>query len=213
MAPFPPNLPTSSPIHDCLATLLKSMESEIIATAVSVAARLVELCFADLVDRHPPSTLKTLLVLAWLVPPVLCTAAAWACLKRAGLAESPMANSLQISSSQVAAAAERDMLIFPAKEGGKGKTKAQLKDMCLQTLSEKFCNDPASCHKGPRNGPKKTQPKQLANRRAAIIDTERVTERSKDTRTADEVQDLLRWADRTVARLPYKAPESDVMLP
>ncbi|KAJ7300794.1 hypothetical protein DFH08DRAFT_128002 [Mycena albidolilacea] len=102
------------------------------------------------------------------------------------------------------------------------KTKAQLKDMCLQTLSEKFCNDPASCdstpvkcrsHKGPRNGPKKTQPKQLANRRAAIIDTERVTERSKDTRTADEVQDLLRWADRTVARLPYKAPESDVMLP
>jgi cytochrome c-type biogenesis protein CcmH/NrfF len=83
-----------------------------------VAARLVELCFADLVDRHPPSTIKTLLVLAWLVPLVLCTAAAWVCLKRAGLAESPMANSLQISSSQVAAAAERDMLIFPAKEGG-----------------------------------------------------------------------------------------------
>jgi cytochrome c-type biogenesis protein CcmH/NrfF len=82
-----------------------------------VAARLVELCFADLVDRYPPSTLKTLLVLAWLVPLVLCTAAAWVCLKRAGLAESPMVNSLQISSSQVAAA-ERDMLIFPAKEGG-----------------------------------------------------------------------------------------------
>ncbi|KAJ7792573.1 hypothetical protein B0H14DRAFT_3562789 [Mycena olivaceomarginata] len=32
-----------------------------------------------------------------------------------------------------------------------------------------------------------------ANRRAAIIDTERVTERSKDTRTADEIKDLLIW--------------------
>ncbi|KAJ7656372.1 hypothetical protein DFH06DRAFT_1199372 [Mycena polygramma] len=100
-----------------------------------------------------------------------------------------------------------------------GKKQDQLKDMCrdyglavsgnksqlklrLQHYSERFCNDPASCnltpvirrtHKGPRNGEKKSQPKQSTNRRAAIIDTERVTERSKDTRTVDDVKDLLNW--------------------
>ncbi|KAJ7089344.1 hypothetical protein B0H15DRAFT_800670 [Mycena belliarum] len=92
----------------------------------------------------------------------------------------------------------------------------------LQEFSVKFCNDPASCnitpvkrrsHKGPREGPKKTQPKQSANRRAAIIDTERVTERSKDTRTTDEMKDLLLWADRTRARLPYKPPKPDTAQP
>ncbi|KAJ7362655.1 hypothetical protein DFH08DRAFT_841300 [Mycena albidolilacea] len=156
-----------------------------------------------------------------------------------------MANLSQIRSSQVAAAAEPDTLIFPAKEGGnevrslKGKTKAQLKAMCLdyglhvsgnmttlrtrlQTLSEKFRNDPASCdltpvkhhaHKGPRDGPQKTHPKQSANRRAGIIDTERITERSKDTRTANEIQELLHWAERTVARLPYKPPKADITSP
>ncbi|KAJ7115605.1 hypothetical protein C8R43DRAFT_114788 [Mycena crocata] len=118
-----------------------------------------------------------------------------------------------------------------------GQTQNQLKAMCLdyslpvsgnktvlktrlQEYSEKFCNDPASCnlepvkrrhHKGPRDGAKKSQSKQSANRRAAIIDTERVTERSKDTRTADEVKHLLLWADRTLARLPYKplAPQME----
>jgi hypothetical protein len=87
--------------------------------AVSVAARLIKLCFAELVDRHPPSIIETLVVLACLLLPlVLSAAAAWACLKCAGLAESPMANLSQISSSQVATAAEQDTLIFPTKEGG-----------------------------------------------------------------------------------------------
>ncbi|KAF8150530.1 hypothetical protein K438DRAFT_1733526 [Mycena galopus ATCC 62051] len=118
-----------------------------------------------------------------------------------------------------------------------GKKVDELKEMCrdyglfisgtkpvlldrLRIFSTKFCNDPASCnlslvkrrtHKGPRDGPKKSQPKQSANRRAAIIDTERVTERSKDTRTADEMKDLLIWADRTVARLAYKPPEPKIL--
>lgn len=97
--------------------------------------------------------------------------------------------------------------------------KTQLKAR-LQQFSEKFCNDPPSwcvlrdishnyltckiflsnltpvkrrSHKGPQAGPKKAQPKLSATRRAAIIDTERVTERSKDTRTADETKELLRW--------------------
>ncbi|KAJ7935694.1 hypothetical protein B0H13DRAFT_487507 [Mycena leptocephala] len=154
-----------------------------------------------------------------------------------------MATPARVGSSQVAAAAEQDMLIFPTKEGGTeqrtltGKKQDELKDMCrdyslavsgnksqlktrLQEFSEKFSNDPASCnlspvkrrsHKGPRDGPKKSQPKQSANRRAAIIDTERVTERSKDTRTADEMKDLLIWADRTVARLAYKPPKSEIL--
>ncbi|KAJ7656374.1 hypothetical protein DFH06DRAFT_1199376 [Mycena polygramma] len=118
-----------------------------------------------------------------------------------------------------------------------GKKQDQLKDMCrdyglavsgnksqlklrLQHYSERFCNDPASCnltpvirrtHKGPRNGEKKSQPKQSTNRRAAIIDTERVTERSKDTRTVDDVKDLLNWADRTSARLAYKPPKPETL--
>ncbi|KAJ6448826.1 hypothetical protein C8R45DRAFT_225097 [Mycena sanguinolenta] len=111
-----------------------------------------------------------------------------------------------------------------------GKKLDELKSMCrdyglfvsgnksvlldrLREFSKKFCDDPTSCdtshvkrraHKGPRDGPKKSQPKQSMARRAAVIDTERVTERSKDTRTADEIKDLLAWAERTVARLPYK---------
>ncbi|KAJ7228395.1 hypothetical protein GGX14DRAFT_413008 [Mycena pura] len=152
-----------------------------------------------------------------------------------------------ISSSQVAAAAEHDSLIFPDKEGGSversftGKTCAQLKDMCrdynlhisgnktqlherLRRFSEKFCSDPTSCnvhpakrrnHKGPREESKKTTIKKSATRRAAIIDTERITERSKDVRTEDEVAGLLRWADRTCARLPYKPlqPRTELSLP
>ncbi|KAJ6533686.1 hypothetical protein B0H19DRAFT_1004818 [Mycena capillaripes] len=142
------------------------------------------------------------------------------------------------STSQLAAAADKDTFIFPTKDGGNeersfnGKTQDQLKEMCrqyglgvsgnktllktrLQDYSAKFCNDPASCnlepvkrrsHKGPRDGPKKSQPKQLATQRAAIIDTERVTERSKDNRTSDEIKDLLLWAKRTQARLRYKPP-------
>ncbi|KAF7341066.1 hypothetical protein MSAN_02092700 [Mycena sanguinolenta] len=61
--------------------------------------------------------------------------------------------------------------------------------------------------------PKKSQPKQSAARRAAVIDTERVTERSKDTRTADEIEDLLAWADRSVARLPYKPVQKSSPVP
>ncbi|KAJ7309116.1 hypothetical protein DFH08DRAFT_899596 [Mycena albidolilacea] len=113
-----------------------------------------------------------------------------------------------------------------------GKTQDQLKEMCRQyglgvsgnktilktrlgDFSAKFCNDPASCdlqpvkhrsHKGPRDGVKKSQAKQSVTRRAAIIDTERVTERSKDNRTSDEIKDLLSWARRTQARLPYRPP-------
>ncbi|KAJ7093977.1 hypothetical protein B0H15DRAFT_799017 [Mycena belliarum] len=152
---------------------------------------------------------------------------------------------MRVSSSQVAAAEQRGMLLFPTKTGEteertiNGKKQEELKSMCrdyglgisgnkstlstrLQEFSAKFCNDPASCnltpvkrrsHKGPREGPKKTQPKQSANRRAAIIDTERVTERSKDTRTTDEMRDLLLWADRTRARLPYKPPKPDTTQP
>ncbi|KAJ7222389.1 hypothetical protein GGX14DRAFT_428618 [Mycena pura] len=133
-------------------------------------------------------------------------------------------------------AAQDDVLVFPTKAGGTerltcgGKTQNQLKAMCrdyglpisgnksvlksrLQQFSEKFCNDPASCHltpanrrkhKGPRDDTKKTKVKMSATRRAAIIDTERVTERSKDTRTAEEKKNLILWADRTVARLPFK---------
>ncbi|KAJ7691886.1 hypothetical protein B0H17DRAFT_1179431 [Mycena rosella] len=112
-------------------------------------------------------------------------------------------------------------------------TKEQLKEMCrdygravsgnktqlqarLQEYSEAFCNDPSNCnllpvkrrsHKGPREGPETSQPKQSASRRAVIIDTERVTERSKDTRTSDQMKDLLIWADRTLASLPYKPPQ------
>ncbi|KAJ6481384.1 hypothetical protein DFH09DRAFT_1213914 [Mycena vulgaris] len=155
-----------------------------------------------------------------------------------------MATTARISSSEVAAAAQRDMLLFPTKNGGSeertinGKTQDQLKEMCrdygravsgnktqlkarLHEYSECFCNDPNSrnllpvkrrSHKGPQEGPKKSQPKQSANRRAAIIDTERVTERSKDTRTADEMKDLLLWADRTLARLPYKALKPETLL-
>ncbi|KAJ7601317.1 hypothetical protein DFH06DRAFT_477016, partial [Mycena polygramma] len=154
-----------------------------------------------------------------------------------------MATPVRVGSSQVAAAAEGDRLVFPTKAGGSeersftGKKQDQLKDMCrdyglavsgnksqlelrLQQYSERFCNDPASCnltpvtrrtHKGPRNGEKKSQPKQSTNRRAAIIDTERVTERSKDTRTADDVKDLLTWADRTLARLAYKPSKPDTL--
>ncbi|KAJ6464173.1 hypothetical protein C8R47DRAFT_1026360 [Mycena vitilis] len=154
-----------------------------------------------------------------------------------------MATPVRVGSSQVAAAAEGDRLVFPTKAGGSeersftGKKQDQLKDMCrdyglavsgnksqlklrLQQYSERFCSDPASCnltpvvrrtHKGPRNGEKKSQPKQSTNRRAAIIDTERVTERSKDTRTADDVKDLLTWADRTLARLAYKPPKADTL--
>ncbi|KAJ7652341.1 hypothetical protein DFH06DRAFT_534806 [Mycena polygramma] len=154
-----------------------------------------------------------------------------------------MATPVRVGSSQVAAAAEGDRLVFPTKAGGSeersfaGKKQDQLKDMCrdyglavsgnksqlklrLQQYSERFCNDPASCnltpvtrrtHKGPRNGEKKSQPKQSTNRRAAIIDTERVTERSKDTRTADDVKDLLTWADRTLARLAYIPPKPDTL--
>ncbi|KAF8211846.1 hypothetical protein K438DRAFT_1805455 [Mycena galopus ATCC 62051] len=116
-----------------------------------------------------------------------------------------------------------------------GKKLDELKDMCrnyrlfvsgnksvlldrLREFSKKFRDDPTSCdsshvkrkaHKGPRDGPKKSPPKRSTARRAAVIDTERVTERSKDTRTADEIKDLLTWADRTVARLPYKPAQKN----
>ncbi|KAF8214116.1 hypothetical protein K438DRAFT_997177 [Mycena galopus ATCC 62051] len=98
-----------------------------------------------------------------------------------------------------------------------GKKLDKLKDMCrnyrlfvsgnkfvlldrLREFSKKFCDDPTSCdsshvkqkaHKGPRNGPKKSPPKWLTARRAAVINTERITEQSKDTRT--EIKDLLTW--------------------
>jgi hypothetical protein len=48
-------------------------------------------------------------------------------------------------------------------------------------------------HKGPRDGTKKSQTKRSATRRAAIIGVQRVTERSKDNRTVDEMSDLLLW--------------------
>ncbi|KAJ6622747.1 hypothetical protein B0H10DRAFT_2214073 [Mycena sp. CBHHK59/15] len=160
-----------------------------------------------------------LLVIVCLLPILdFCAPAAWKRLERAGL----------VSPARTGGTEERTFT---------GKTQDQLKDMCrdyglavsgnktrlktcLQEFSERFCNDPADCnlapvkrrsHKGPRDGPKKTQPKQSASRRAAIIDTERVTERSKDTRTTDEMKNLLLWADRTLARLPYKPPKSEIL--
>ncbi|KAJ7617640.1 hypothetical protein DFH06DRAFT_1483471 [Mycena polygramma] len=218
-----------------------------IVAAVTETAGAVSRAINSLVA--PPSLPTHLLVVVACLPVVkFCAAAAWKCLKRAGLV-SPMATPVRVGSSQVAAAAEGDRLVFPTKAGGSeersfinglsrvGKKQDQLKDMCrdyglavsgnksqlklrLQQYSERFCNDPASCnltpvirrtHKGPRNGEKKSQPKQSTNRRAAIIDTERITERSKDTRTADDVKDLLTWADRTLARLAYKPPKPETL--
>ncbi|KAJ6595982.1 hypothetical protein B0H10DRAFT_2089474 [Mycena sp. CBHHK59/15] len=100
-----------------------------------------------------------------------------------------------------------------------GKRCDDLKDMCrdyglnvsgnkkdlterLREFSKKFCEDPGSCnlgpgkrrsHKGPREGIKKTKPKKSANRRAVIIDADRVTERSKDSRTTDEMKEMVLW--------------------
>ncbi|KAF7303700.1 hypothetical protein MIND_00599400 [Mycena indigotica] len=61
-------------------------------------------------------------------------------------------------------------------------------------------------HKGPREDTKKTKTKLSDTRRANIIDTERVTERSKDNRTENDKKDMREWAKRTCARLPYRAP-------
>ncbi|KAJ7095622.1 hypothetical protein C8R44DRAFT_749175 [Mycena epipterygia] len=194
----------------------------VISSAASAAAHSAHLQFSRLVN-DPPSPVYAVLAVFCLLPLVdLCAPAAWKRLERAGLVSplATMATAVHISSSQVAAAAEQDMLIFPTKNGDTeertftGKTQEQLKGMCrdynltvsgnktqlkarLQEFSERFCNDPASCnlapvkrrsHKGPRDGPKKTQPKQSAKRRETIIDTERITERSKDTRTTDQIK-------------------------
>ncbi|KAJ7129847.1 hypothetical protein C8R43DRAFT_1208619 [Mycena crocata] len=246
MAPKCVSLRTDSQLASDFASTIRGAVLAA-ASAMGAAVRSVNLQITRLLDNDapPPSPVYLLLLAVCLLPLLdLCAPVVWKRFRRAVLA-SIMATMVHISSSQVAAAAQQDMLIFPTKTGGieqrsfAGKKHEQLKDMCrdfglavsgnktqlkarLQELSEKFCNDPASCdlqpvkrrsHKGPRDGSKKSQPKQSANRRAAIIDTERVTERSKDTRTADEMENILRWADRTVARLPYKHQKPDVLLP
>jgi hypothetical protein len=86
--------------------------------AVGAAARSINQQISDFLTRHPPSAVDVLLVLVFLVPILDLCAAAWARLAPAGLVESPMANTPHITSAQVAAAAERDMLIFPTKAGG-----------------------------------------------------------------------------------------------
>ncbi|KAJ7092236.1 hypothetical protein C8R44DRAFT_891279 [Mycena epipterygia] len=233
---MPPSALRSRFARSVLASIVGAVLAVI--SAASAAVHSVYLQISPLVN----DPLYAVLAIFCLLPLVnLCALAA----ERAGLVL-PMATTattVRISGSQVAAAAERDMLMFPTKSGGTeertftGKSQEQLKGMCrdynltvsgnktqlkarLQEFSERFCNDPASCnlspvkrraHKGPRDGPKKTQPKQSTKRRDAIIDTERVTERSKDTRTTDQIKDLLLWADRTVARLPYKPRKSAIL--
>lgn len=57
-------------------------------------------------------------------------------------------------------------------------------------------------HKGPRDDTKKTKVKMSATRRAAIIDTECVTERSKDTRTAEQKKNLILWVCLNKSNFP-----------
>jgi hypothetical protein len=67
---------------------------------------------------NPPSPVYALLVTACLLPILdFCAPAAWKRLECVGLV-SPMATPARVGSSQVAVAAEQDMLIFPTKEGG-----------------------------------------------------------------------------------------------
>ncbi|KAJ7651101.1 hypothetical protein FB45DRAFT_780421 [Roridomyces roridus] len=122
------------------------------------------------------------------------------------------------------------------------KTKGDLKKMCkeyglnvtgnictltgfLQDFSQRFCNDPVGStarpnrrsHKGPRqegNVPKKNKRNAgVELRRAALIDTDRVTERSKDNRTTDEVKGLVNWAKRKIASYPYQPRNAKIVTP
>ncbi|KAJ7124296.1 hypothetical protein C8R44DRAFT_734805 [Mycena epipterygia] len=98
----------------------------VISSAASAAAHSAHLQFSRLVN-DPPSPVYLLVT--------LCAPAAWKRLERAGLLAT-MATAVHISSSQVVAAAEQDILIFPTKNGDTeectftGKTQEQLKGMC-----------------------------------------------------------------------------------
>ncbi|KAF7363740.1 hypothetical protein MSAN_01031800 [Mycena sanguinolenta] len=211
--------------------------------AVSVtgtAARAINLQILDLLDNSPRPLVYTVLAFLCLLPVLdLCAAAAWK--YREGTV--PAMEDNVIPQAVAAAGQEILPFPTKAggteQRTLTGKKLDELKDMCrdyglfvsgnksvlldrLRVFSKKFCDDPTSCdpthvrrraHKGPRDGPKKSQPKQSAARRAAVIDTERVTERSKDTRTTDEIEDLLSWADRTRARLPYKPAQKNSPVP
>lgn len=87
------------------------------ASALGVAAGTINFQIQRLVD-DPPSSAHTLAFLVCLLPVFeLCAAAAWAYLERAGLVY-PMATPVRISGSEVEAAAQRNMLLFPMKGGG-----------------------------------------------------------------------------------------------
>ncbi|KAJ7450488.1 hypothetical protein B0H11DRAFT_2246707 [Mycena galericulata] len=86
------------------------------ASAMGAAVRFVNLQITDLVD-DPPSPAYLLLLICLLPLLNFFAPAAWKCLERTGIIP-PMEDTVQIGSSQVAAAAQRDMLIFPTKTGG-----------------------------------------------------------------------------------------------
>ncbi|KAF7303698.1 hypothetical protein MIND_00599200 [Mycena indigotica] len=140
-----------------------------------------------------------------------------------------------ISEEEIAAAAKCNAFLFPAREGngsekhslaGKSKNELQellrvynlpftgnkpilekrLQEFSIQYFAKEREASALRAHKGPREDTKKTKTKLSDTRRANIIDTERVTERSKDNRTENDKKDMREWAKRTCARLPYRAP-------
>ncbi|KAJ7323301.1 hypothetical protein DFH08DRAFT_1029660 [Mycena albidolilacea] len=214
-------------------SLGRSVVASIVAAvlvAVGAASRSINSRIIDLLDNPPSAAYALLLVLCLL--PVLDFGAALALLLPGSALSILVAKAAEqdVQSFPTKAGGTEQRTLT-------GKKMEELKEMCrdyglfvsgtkpvlltrLREFSNKFYRDPTSCDlsvvkrrtkKGPRDDPKKSQPKQSANRRAAIIDTERVTERSKDTRTVDEIQDLMAWADHTVVRLAYKPPKPQIL--